>query len=108
VPVRRIFIITDATMVDTPRFRQAVRRNLEARAEVRVLPTPPADYFEPLDFVLFDDQISYEFTTRLVPGLPMSIVQSTSLVLRERLVERRKNQFDEWWADAAEPDTRTG
>jgi hypothetical protein len=106
VPVRRIFIVTEATVLDTPTFRQAVRRNLEAHADVRILPKPPADYFEPLDFVLFDDQISYEFTTRLVPGLPTSIVQSTSLVLRERLVERRKNQFDEWWAMAVEPDIR--
>ena len=105
VPVRRIFIITDASMMDAPQFRQALRRNLEAHAEVRVLPKPPADYFEPLDFVLFDDQISYEFATRVVPGLPMSIVQSTSLVLRERLVERRKNQFDEWWAMAVDPPT---
>jgi hypothetical protein len=104
VSVRRIFILYQEEMLNSPELRSAVERNFEAGVEVRILHKPPTAYATPLDFILFDDQISYEFSTRQLPGQAISVVQSTELVIRSNLVEQRKNQFNDWWMSAVVPD----
>jgi hypothetical protein len=108
VTVRRIFIAYQRDLSGDDAFRQTIRSQRNAGIEVRVLPAPPTNHFGTIDFIVFDDEISYEFSSSPVFGSTRtSTVQSTQLVLREELVRRRVAQFEEWWEQAVESPAAT-
>jgi len=109
VQVRRIFLPHEDSLVDSPAVHSVVQDNTAAGVEVRILlpsrlKTPSV---RPVDFVLFDDEISYELSSASLPG-GRSIVYRTALELRSALVHHRKTQFEEMWNAAApsSPDRR--
>lgn len=103
--VRRIFIVHGRDISNDAEFRKIVSGQREAGIEVRVLPAPPVNHSGTIDFILFDDEISYEFVTgqTFVGGEQKPAVLSTQLVMLDRLVRRRQVKFDEWWERAIEP-----
>lgn len=104
VSVKRIFIAYRREVTEDTSFQRVVRDHQAAGIAVRILPTPPTSHSGNIDFVLFDDEISYEFFIGPIFGSTMtSAVQSTQLVMRDDLVARRRAQFDEWWEQAIEP-----
>jgi hypothetical protein len=54
------------------------------------------------DFILFDNEISYEVVASLAPGNARPVISSTHLALNRMLVAKRVRQFAEIW-DAALP-----
>jgi hypothetical protein len=100
VSVRRIFIALFPEQVQEAHFREAVQLNLEANVEVRVLNKVPSS-FGNADFVLLDDEISYEFSSRAALDGDRQLVRDrVELTLAPATVLRRRLQFDEWWERA--------
>jgi hypothetical protein len=106
VRAQRIFIPYQPEVADEPEFRGAIQRNTAAGIQVRVLPWDAVPRERPIsiDFILFDDEISYELVAAApLGGEQHSLIMSTQLELRADLVHRRTVLFDELWALAKEP-----
>jgi hypothetical protein len=109
VQVRRIFIPYEPKVAADADFLLLVKRNTEAGIEVKVLPreSVPRDRPASIDFILFDDEISYELVAASpLGGEQYSPLLSTQLEMRAELVYRRTVLFDELWALAEEPPER--
>jgi hypothetical protein len=98
VKIRRIFLLYDDSLVGSPALQSIVQDNVDVGVKVRVLPPSllPSAAARPLDFVLFDDEISYELSSASLPQ-GGSIVHRTALELRTELVLDRKAKFEEMW-----------
>lgn len=98
VAIQRVFILDRADVAEEPAFDRICRWQLEHNIDVRVL--DPAAIPRPwrFDFILFDEEISYEttpvmeFTTETRPA-----ITSTRLVLDQHKVQTRVNRFYELW-----------
>jgi len=107
VKVRRVFILDNPTEQEMEEARLVGRRQAALNVSVRVVRTqdlPHAARLGPMmDFIVFDQAISYEVT----PGLPVEeitqpMIASTRLVLRPERVTRRMQRFNDLW-NASEP-----
>ncbi|MFG1994772.1 DUF6879 family protein [Actinoplanes sp. NPDC048988] len=105
VRVRRLFLLTeDATDVD--QLGKLLEPHQRIGVETRVL-RPENVYFlhqsDLEDFIVFDQQISYEFhTAHTLKKNVTPLIANVALVVDRRLVEKRRHRFEELW-DAAKP-----
>jgi hypothetical protein len=103
VKIQRIFILDRAELAQDPDFGRICQWQVDHNIDVRML--DPKEIPNPwkLDFILFDESISYEttpvvqFTTVTRPS-----ITSTKLVLDQTKVRTRINRFNELW-DLATP-----
>lgn len=105
VKVRRVFILENAQITDDPFYIKLCARQQRFGFEIRYL-TP--DMVTPElsnkldDFILFDNEISYEVVPSLTPGELRPAISKTHLILDRELVSTRLRQFSDLW-DAALP-----
>jgi hypothetical protein len=103
VKVRRVFILEDAKVTDDPFYIKLCARQQRIGIDVRYL-TP--DMVTPElsnkldDFILFDNEISYEVVPSLTPGELRPAISKTHLVLDRELVATRLRQFSDLWDSA--------
>jgi hypothetical protein len=102
VKIQRVFIFESPDLIHTPELRRILTMQQNAGVEVKVRggPIPPGGLVT--DFVLFDDEISYD-TTPVTRG-EMSVAPwllTTRLVLGEDIVRNRMLRFIELWDDAS-------
>jgi len=106
VAVRRVFILENPKVTADTAYQEMCERQTRLGIEVRYL-TPDMLSVNLLnkldDFILFDNEISYESVASLAPGdNARPVISSTHLVLNRNLVAKRVRQFAELW-DAALP-----
>ncbi|SNY49025.1 DUF6879 family protein [Paractinoplanes atraurantiacus] len=105
VRIRRLFLLTeDAT--DVVQLEKLLEPHRKISVETRIL-RPENVYFlyqnDLEDFIIFDQQISYEFhTSRTLKKNVTPLIANVALVVDPRLVKKRRDRFEELW-DAAEP-----
>jgi hypothetical protein len=103
VRVRRVFVIERAEFSGDPDVLRTCREQAALGLEIRMLlsgssvPKPMTSY----DFILFDDQISYE----VFPGTPGEdstnpVILHTQLVLNEKDVTDRRETYERLWESA--------
>jgi hypothetical protein len=105
IRIRRIFIVDRSASAHGPDFLEMCRLQARMGVEVRIL---NAAELEPplktklLDFILFDNIISYETTPayRMDKSSPPEIVQ-TRLQLESKVVEERIDRYRDLWERAA-------
>ncbi len=78
VQVQRIFIPYQPDVATDPEFHGVIQRNAAAGIQVRVLPwdAVPRERPASIDFILFDDELSYE----LVAAAPLGGEQHSTLL----------------------------
>jgi hypothetical protein len=106
VTIRRVFILENPKVTEDAAYQEMCERQSRLGIDVRYL-TPDMVSVNLLnkldDFILFDNEISYESVASLAPGdNARPVVSSTHLVLNRNLVAKRVRQFAEIW-DAALP-----
>lgn len=106
VAIRRVFILENPKVTEDAAYQEMCERQTRLGIEVRYL-TPDMLSVNLLnkldDFILFDNEISYEAVASLAPGDDSRpVISSTHLVLNRNLVAKRVRQFAELW-DAALP-----
>ncbi len=106
VAIRRVFILENPKVTEDAAYQEMCERQTRLGIEVRYL-TPDMLSVNLLnkldDFILFDNEISYEAVASLSPGdNARPVISSTHLVLNRNLVAKRVRQFAEIW-DAALP-----
>ena len=106
VVIRRILVLDQPTPDDTDDLAKLCELHRAAGISIRVLDPPSVPRVRRhalLDFIVFDQVLSYE-TTRAssVDNSATAIVATTRLVLRPALVKERMRWFDELWACAQE------
>jgi hypothetical protein len=111
VRIRRLFVVTDET-VDDEQIELLFKPHRRINVDVRVLRPEQVDdlYQTDLDdFILFDQQVSYEFhTSRSVQENRTPLIANVSLVVEpaeanrgeSSLVERRRLRFETLWKAA--------
>jgi hypothetical protein len=101
--VRRVFVIERPELATDPDVLRTCREQAALGIEIRLLlssagtPKPMTSY----DFILFDDQVSYEVT----PGTPtedgaVPMILQTQLVLSEKGVADRRATYAHLWESA--------
>ncbi|WP_433224300.1 hypothetical protein [Microtetraspora malaysiensis] len=106
VRIRRIFFVDRAERVESEMFRRICKMHTEIGIEVRIL--TPEDLSSPLgllDFIIFDDDVSYEITPSApqVGQITTHTFVHTLLVLEPPRVRQRIERFKELWEQASEP-----
>ncbi|WP_157570294.1 hypothetical protein [Microtetraspora malaysiensis] len=106
VRIRRIFFVDRAERVESEMFRRICKMHTEIGIEVRIL--TPDDLSSPLgllDFIIFDDDVSYEITPSApqVGQITTHTFVHTLLVLEPPRVRQRIERFKELWEQASEP-----
>jgi uncharacterized membrane protein len=106
VAIRRVFILENPKVTEDAAYQEMCERQTRLGIDVRYL-TPDMVSVNLLnkldDFILFDNEISYESVASLAPGdNARPVISSTHLVLNRNLVAKRVRQFAEIW-DAALP-----
>lgn len=106
VSIRRIFVVADAEPPSEEEVMAVCRQHQDCGIQVRVLDwteIPIAHRDGLFDFVLFDQELSYEVTpaSRLTEPSRATIL-STRLELREEWVRDRAQRFDDLWMSARE------
>jgi hypothetical protein len=106
VAIRRVFILENPKVTEDAAYQEMCERQSRLGIDVRYL-TPDMLSVNLLnkldDFILFDNEISYESVASLAPGdEARPTISSTHLVLNRNLVAKRVRQFAEIW-DAALP-----
>ena len=106
VTIRRVFILENPKVTEDAAYQEMCERQSRLGIIVRYL-TPDMVSVNLLnkldDFILFDNEISYESVASLAPGdNARPVISSTHLVLNRNLVAKRVRQFAEIW-DAALP-----
>ena len=100
VAIRRVFVLERAALASDPVFRKICQEQIELGIQVRAVELtklPRAGGTFVADFILFDDQISYESTTN--PRQPLGpMFVKTSLVLDDKRISQQRQRFDELWA----------
>lgn len=98
IKIRRIFILDRAGIAHEPDFARMCTWQVNHNIEVRILdPTVIPDPWK-IDFILFDETISYETTPVLQPSTESRpAITSTRLVLDQYKVKTRINRFNELW-----------
>jgi hypothetical protein len=118
VRVRRVFVIERPELVNDPDVLQTCQEQAALGLEIRLLfgsalPKSKSSY----DFILFDNQISYE----VMPGTPSEyganpVILQTQLVFNPDEVAQRRQTYDHLWESAQplkevisrrQPDRRT-
>jgi hypothetical protein len=105
VAIRRVFILEDAKVTEDPAFRAMCERQSRLGFEIRYLVPDMVSvnlHNKLDDFIVFDNEISYEVVASLAPGDTRPVISSTHLVLNRTLVAKRVRQFAELW-DASLP-----
>jgi hypothetical protein len=103
VRVRRVFVIERPELATDPDVLRTCREQATLGLDIRLLssssgmPKPMTSY----DFILFDDQVSYEVT----PGTPsedgaVPMILQTQLVLTEKDVAERRATYVHLWESA--------
>ncbi|MGI5486804.1 hypothetical protein [Microtetraspora malaysiensis] len=106
VRIRRIFFVDRAERVESEMFRRICKMHTEIGIEVRIL--TPEDLSSPLgllDFIIFDDDVSYEITPSApqVGQITTHTFVHTLLVLEPPRVRQRIERFKELWELASSP-----
>ena len=106
VTIRRVFILENPKVTEDAAYQEMCERQTRLGIDLRYL-TPDMVSVNLLnkldDFILFDNEISYESVASLAPGdNARPVISSTHLVLNRNLVAKRVRQFAEIW-DAALP-----
>ncbi|WP_067186227.1 hypothetical protein [Microtetraspora niveoalba] len=106
VRIRRIFFVDRAERVESEMFGRICKMHTEIGIEVRIL--TPEDLSSPLgllDFIIFDDDVSYEITPSApqVGQITTHTFVHTLLVLEPPRVRQRIERFKELWELASEP-----
>ncbi|MFF3667497.1 hypothetical protein [Microtetraspora malaysiensis] len=106
VRIRRIFFVDRTERVESEMFRRICKMHTEIGIEVRIL--TPEDLSSPLgllDFIIFDDDVSYEITPSApqVGQITTHTFVHTLLVLEPPRVRQRIERFKELWEQASEP-----
>lgn len=105
VSVRRIFILENTELTGHESYRQTCTRQRDLGFDIRYL-TPDmisVSLHNKLDdFIVFDNEISYEVVPSLAPGDARPVISKTHLLLTRTLVAERVRQFAKLW-DAALP-----
>ncbi|SMC51593.1 DUF6879 family protein [Kibdelosporangium aridum] len=99
IRVRRIFVVHSAESIDDHGLLSVCRTQASLGIEVRVLditnvPSTPTSNSILHDFILFDDELSYDVVT--AEGSAPSIL-CTRLVLREEEIKKRRDRFRHFW-----------
>jgi hypothetical protein len=104
VKIRRIFVVDRPGLANPPDFYEMCRMQARMNIEVRILTA--ADLEPPLktkllDFILFDNLVSYETTPayRMDESSPPEIVH-TRLLLQTEVVEERIDRYRDLWERA--------
>jgi hypothetical protein len=105
VSIRRIFIYDSPDLITSDELTRILAMQHSAGVEVRLLgggPLPPSGAIA--DFVIFDEEISYDTTpvTR-GGGAAAPWLLNTRLVFNEEIVRNRTIRFQELWEAAALP-----
>jgi hypothetical protein len=107
VRIRRIFVVFEDATADDHQISVIIARNQEAGVEVRVLNAAniPPEMDRSMDFVVVDNEISYEpLPVRAFPGTrPMTTIQTTVLEFSPDVISRRTEEFEVCWEAAREP-----
>ncbi|MEN3304459.1 MAG: hypothetical protein V7603_661 [Micromonosporaceae bacterium] len=106
VTVRRILVLDQPTLENDAGLQHLSELHKAAGIAVRVLEpasVPRTRRHALLDFIVFDNVISYE-TTRAssIDSSAKAIIATTRLVLRSSLVRERIRWFDDLWTSAKE------
>jgi len=105
VSVRRVFVLEHSRVTEDPAYQRMCDRQRNLGVEIRYL-TPDmvsVNLHNKLDdFIVFDNEISYESVPSLAPGDTRPVISTTHLVLNRTLVAKRVRQFADIW-DAALP-----
>ncbi|MFF4778396.1 hypothetical protein [Microtetraspora fusca] len=106
VRIRRIFFVDRTERVESEMFRRICKMHTEIGIEVRIL--TPEDLSSPLgllDFIIFDDDVSYEITPSApqVGQITTHTFVHTLLVLEPPRVRQRIERFKELWELASKP-----
>ncbi|MGH3415691.1 MAG: DUF6879 family protein [Actinocrinis sp.] len=107
VAIRRVFILENPKITEDPAYREMCERQSRLGLEIRYLVPDMVSmslHNKLDDFILFDNEISYEVVPSLAAGDARPVISSTHLVLNRTLVAKRVRQFAEIW-DAALPCT---
>ncbi len=105
VAIRRVFILENPKITEDPAYQAMCERQTRLGFEIRYLVPDMVSmslYNKLDDFILFDNEISYEVVPSLTTGDQRPTISSTHLVLNRALVAKRVRQFGEIW-DAALP-----
>jgi hypothetical protein len=105
VSVRRVFVLEHSRITEDPAYQRMCDRQRNLGVDIRYL-TPDmvsVNLHNKLDdFIVFDNEISYESVPSLAPGDTRPVISTTHLVLNRTLVAKRVRQFADIW-DAALP-----
>ena len=105
VTIRRVFILEHAKVTEDLTYQAMCERQRRLGFEIRYLVPDMVSvglHNKLDDFILFDNEISYEVVASLTPGDARPVISSTHLALNRMLVAKRVRQFAEIW-DAALP-----
>lgn len=105
VKVRRLFILEYAQLTGDPFYIQLCERQRSAGFEVRYLTRDmcrPELLNQLDDFIIFDNELSYETVPTPTPGEDRPTISRTEVVVGRDLVSHRARQFANLW-DAALP-----
>ena len=98
VVIQRIFILDRTDIAEEPEFIRICRWQREHNIDVRILDPMVIPGPWKLDFILFDETISYETTPVMqLPSESRPAITNTRLVLDQRKVKTRINRFNELW-----------
>jgi hypothetical protein len=105
VRVRRLFILEYAQLTADPFYVQLCDRQRRAGFEIRYLTRDmcrPELLNQLDDFIIFDNELSYETVPTPTPGEDRPTISRTEVIVDRDLVGRRARQFAALW-DAALP-----
>lgn len=104
VVIRRVFILDDPALAHDPEVLRACELQREIGVDVRFLipsAVPGKRRSSLIDFVVFDNVISYELVPASRIGRDMAtVIANTRLVLRPHRVAERIQGFKDLWASA--------
>lgn len=111
VVIRRVFVLDDPALADDPEVLRACELQREIGVDVRVLipaAVPGKRRSSLIDFVVFDNVISYELVPASRIGRDMgTVIANTRLVLRPHRVAERIQGFKDLWASAEPYEDKT-
>jgi len=105
IRVRRLFILEYAQLASDPFYLQLCQRQRAAGFEIRYLTRDmcrPELLNQLDDFIVFDNEITYEVVPTPTPGEDRPTISRTEVVVAPDLVARRVRQYANLW-DAALP-----
>ncbi len=108
VAIRRLFVVDNPDLVDDPMLLRICLSQKEIGIQVRILhpsKVPDKRRSQLLDFVVFDNVVSYELTSTPRIGRDTgTVIANTRLVLAPHRVAERAQGFKDLWASAHEFD----